>query len=205
MAPSGSGGPWGGCRPPMVTCPPPSMPPRYLHLLREPQRHPGAPSVHRGDVPKLQGTGQRGTPAPKRPVPIPPVWPSTGLWEGAHHADTLLFPPLPPRTASWSARTSTTMTVTSPTAPSAAAAARCSCAATTTAAGRCRGGPAGLGGPWRPPEAKGRGLPSVPWGAGPCRGASPWHTDVCAQPWRTVATWGWCRGSRGPHPPAPSL
>lgn len=44
------------------------------------------------------------------------------------------FAPLP-RTASWSARISTTMTATSPTAPSAAGAARCSCAGTTIAAG----------------------------------------------------------------------
>lgn len=39
------------------------------------------------------------------------------------------------RTPSWSAPTSTTMTATSPTAPSAVGAERCSCVATTTAAG----------------------------------------------------------------------
>lgn len=46
--------------------------------------------------------------------------------------------PDPPlcRTRSWSAPTSTMMTGTSPTAPSAVEAGKCSCAATTTAAGQ---------------------------------------------------------------------
>lgn len=40
------------------------------------------------------------------------------------------------RTASWSVRTSTMTTATSPTAPSAVGGVRCSCAGTTTAAGK---------------------------------------------------------------------
>lgn len=34
----------------------PSAPHRYLHLLWEPKRDPGAPSIYRRNVPKLQGT-----------------------------------------------------------------------------------------------------------------------------------------------------
>lgn len=197
---------------------------RYLHLLREPQRHPGAPSVHRGDVPKLQGTGQRGSPRPKVPCPRAPPVAQHRAWGGAHHADTLT----PPRTASWSARTSTTTTATSPTAPSAAVAARCSCAATTTAAGRCRGGAGargagqrsrsrrGAGGPLLSPRVQGEGAAISPVGRGAMQGGmSPLrHTDVCARPWHAVATsgvpvptgilLGMVPGVPGPLPPAPS-
>uniref|UniRef100_A0A8C3KNY6 DNA (cytosine-5-)-methyltransferase n=1 Tax=Calidris pygmaea TaxID=425635 RepID=A0A8C3KNY6_9CHAR len=73
-------------------------------------------------------------PGGARPRSPPKIAPSRG---SPAVPGTALRPRLPfsPRTASWSARTSTTTMATSPTAPSAAAAARCSCAATTTAAG----------------------------------------------------------------------
>ena len=138
----------------------PLLPPRHLHLLREPQRDPGAPSIYRRNVPKLQGTARRRQPrcqanghswlppntlsrrspcqAPlpgAAPVPSQGARPRSGIPASPAQGHAVLTPWLSPRTASWSARTSTTMTATSPTAPSAAAAARCSCAATTTAAG----------------------------------------------------------------------
>lgn len=130
--------------------------PRHLHLLREPQCDLGAPSIYRRNVPKLQGTAwhrqpqrqasghgwvppntlsQRSTCQATLPgaAPVPSQQhPGTGLGPCC----TALTPWLSPRTASWSAHTSTMMMATSPTAPSAAAAARCSCAATTTAAGQ---------------------------------------------------------------------
>lgn len=67
-----------GLLPPFPVCHP-----RYLHLLWEPQRHPGAPFVYRGNVPKLQGTCRE----------VEVSQPHTGLWGGG--STLTLCPPHP--------------------------------------------------------------------------------------------------------------
>lgn len=105
---------------------------RYLHLLWKPQRLSGAPPLRRSHVPRLQGKAD----APRgRPVH---AFVLLGTKKAIFFivASLRTFPPLrSDRTHSWSALTSTTTTATSPTAPSAAEAGKCSCVATTTAAG----------------------------------------------------------------------
>lgn len=213
---------WGGTDPPESPAPP--MTSRYLHLLREPQRHPGAPSVHRGDVPKLQGTGQRGSPRPKAPCPRSPPVAQHRAW-GGH---TTLTPSLPPELL---------LGVRVPVRrrrlpvllhhllrwPRGAHVRQQQLLQVGAAGGW---GPVGLGSaagpgggpgvPCCPPESKGRGLPLVPWGAGPCRGdCHRYGTPTCAHapgtPWLPAVSlsppascWGWCRGSRGPVPLPPA-